>query len=210
MDVTQSQLIGDIQKLKDNVEHGYFDTLKLGVIMTGAHAYQPLLYAGKDCNVTVRPVALDENERTVVERLAELAERRDQCLQGKELYLIRNLTRSRGVSFFDDFGYYPDFIVWLHDADCQHVVFLDPKGLSRYGDRERRKVKLHQDIKTIEERIRETDPNLRLHAYILSVTPPGEIGDVRRSSSDWKNDGVYFLNTPDCLQQVIKDVLNSG
>ena len=210
VDVTRSQLIGDIQNLKANIERGYFDTLKLGVIVTGAHAYQPFLYAGKDCNVTIRPVALDENEKTVVERLTELAERRDQCLQGKELYLLRNLTRGRGVSFFDDFGYYPDFIVWLHDTDCQHVIFLDPKGLSRFGSRERRKVGLHQDIKNIKERIRETDPNLHLHAYILSVTRPSEIGDVRRSSNDWKNDGVYFLSESNCLQQVIEDVLNSG
>ena len=210
VDVTQSQLIEDIQRLKENVERGYFDSLKLGVIMTGAHAYQPLLYAGKDCSVTVRPVALDENEKKVVEGLAELAERRGPCLQGKELYLIRNLTRGRGVSFFDDFGYYPDFIVWLHDTDCQHVVFLDPKGLGRPGAREREKIKLYHTIKTTEERIRETDPNLRLHAYVLSVTRPGEIDDGSRSSSEWKNDGVYFLNTPDCLQQIIEDVLNSG
>ena len=63
VDVTQSQLIDDIRNLKANIEHRYFDSLKLGVIMTGAHAYQPLLYAGKDCGVTVRPVALDENEK---------------------------------------------------------------------------------------------------------------------------------------------------
>ncbi len=210
VDVTQSQLIDDIQRLKENVERGYFDSLKLGVIMTGAHAYQPLLYAGKDCNVTVRPVTLDENEKKVVEGLAELAESHAQCLRGKELYLIRNLTRGRGVSFFDDFGYYPDFIVWLHDTDCQHIVFLDPKGLSRFGARERKKVALYQDIKSIEERIWKTDPNLRLHAYVLSVTPPGKIDDGRRSSVDWKNDGVYFLNASNCLQQVIEDVLNSG
>ena len=209
VDVTHSQLIDDIQNLKANIESRHFDSLKLGVILTGAHAYQPLLYAGKDCKVTVRPVALDENEKKVVERLAELAESHDQCLQGRELYLIRNLTRGRGVSFFDDFGYYPDFIIWLNGTDCQHVVFLDPKGLSRFGARERKKIKLYQDIKTIEERIRRTEPNLRLHAYVLSVTPPGKIDDGRRSQNDWKNDGVYFLNTPDCLQQVIEDVLNS-
>ena len=139
-----------------------------------------------------------------------LRPRSGQGLQGTELYLIRNLTRGRGVSFFDDFGYYPDFIVWLNSPDCQHVIFLDPKGLSRFGSREREKVALCRNIKTIEERIREIEPKLRLHAYVLSVTPLGEIDDGRRSSNDWKNDGVYFLNTPDCLQQVIEDVLNSG
>ena len=79
----------------------------------------------------------------------------------------------------------------LNGTDCQHVIFLDPKGLSRFGRRERQKVKLHQDIKNIEERIRETEPDLRLHAYVLSVTPPHKIDDGSRSSSDWKSDGVY-------------------
>ncbi len=143
----------------------------------------------------------------MVDRLKELAGSRDPCLQDRELYLIRNLTRGRGVSFFDDFSYYPDFIVWLKDKHCQHVVFLDPKGLGRYGSRERKKVQLHHDIHQIEERVRKTDPDLRLSAYILSVTPVQKIDDGKRSASAWKEDGVYFLNEPDCLKQVITHVL---
>ena len=158
VEVTQERLIKDIHELKENVRENYFRDLKLGVIMTHVHAYQPLLYAAPDCPVTVRPVALNENEKKVVERLKELAEGRDPCLQNRELYLIRNLTRGRGVSFFDDFGYYPDFIVWLKDDHCQHVVFLDPKGLGRYGSRERKKVQLHHDIHEIEKRVQNTDP----------------------------------------------------
>lgn len=208
-DATQSRLIDDLHALAANVQAGYLHDLKLGVIMAGTHAYQPLVYAGEDCNVTVRPVALDENEKTVVERLVEVAESRDACLQGKELYLIRNLTRGRGVSFFDDFGYYPDFIVWLNGTDCQHVIFLDPKGLGRYGTRERKKVELHHNVRDVEKRIRATDPTLRLRAYILSVTPPETIDDGTRSSSDWHGDGVYFLNQPDCLKRVIAHALSS-
>ena len=139
--------------------------------------------------------------------LADLARNGDPCLRSNELYLIRNLTRGRGISFFDDFGYYPDFIVWLKNADCQHVIFLDPKGLSRFGARERKKVELHRDIKDIEEQIRETEPDLYLHAYVLSVTPAQQIDDGRRSPSEWKNDGVFFLNESDCLKQVIESVL---
>ncbi len=208
-DATQSRLIDDLHELAATVQAGYLHNLKLGVIMAGAHAYQPLVYAGEDCKVTVRPVALDENEKIVVEKLVEVAESRDACLQGKELYLIRNLTRGRGVSFFDDFGYYPDFIVWLNGADCQYVIFLDPKGLGRYGTRERKKVELHRDIHDVEERIRKTEPSLRLRAYILSVTPPETIDDGTRSSNDWHGDGVYFLNRPDCLKQVIAHALGS-
>ena len=210
VDVTQSQLINDIHELATNVREGYCHNLKLGAIMAGAHAYQPLLYVGADCQVTVRPVALDENEKKVVDRLVELAESSEPCLGGRELYLIRNLTRGRGVSFFDDFGYYPDFIVWLHDTDCQHVIFLDPKGLSRFGTRERRKVELHHNIRDVEKRIRETEPDLHLHAYVLSVTPAHEIDDGSRSSDEWKADGVYFLNEPDCLKQIIGHVLEQA
>ncbi len=209
-DATEDRLIEDINALKSNVRDGYFRDLKLGVIDRQAHAYRPLLYADKECKVTIQPVALDGNEKTVVEKLADLTGSGYPCLRGRELFLIRNLTRGRGVSFFDDFAYYPDFIVWLKDDDCQHVVFLDPKGLVRYGPRARDKVRLHAEIKEIEHRVRQLDPKLRLHAYVLSVTPPGEIGDVSRQKSEWEQDGVYFLQDSDCLQRMIAHALASA
>ena len=217
VDVTEDQLVRDAGELAYNIREGEYDELQdwyrnlnIGIIRSQAHAYQPLLYAQKDRIVTVQPGPLDENERLVVERLEKLARTGDSCLQGKELFLIRNLTRGRGVSFFDDFGYYPDFIVWLKDDEEQHILFLDPKGLSRFGQRERKKVQLHHEIVEIEEQVRENDPDLYLRAYILSVTRATEIDDGGRSASEWKTDGVYFLNEPDCLQQVITHALGRG
>ena len=55
--------------------------------------------------------------------------------------------------------------------------------------------------------MRENDADLYLRAYILSVTRASEIDDGGRSESEWKADGVYFLNEPDCLQQVITHAL---
>ena len=214
VDVTEDQLVRDAGELAYNIREGRYDeledwyrNLQIGIIRSQAHAYQPLLYARKDRIVTVQPVPLDANEMRVVEELEGLARTGDPCLQGKELFLIRNLTRGRGVSFFDDFGYYPDFIVWLKDDNQQHVLFLDPKGLSRFGQRERKKVQLHHEISEIEKQVRENDPDLYLRAYILSVTPASEIDDGGRSLSKWKEDGVYFLNESDCLQQVITHAL---
>ena len=193
--------------MAETLQVGHRYHLKLGVLKIDAHAYYPLLHADKGCKVTIQPVALDRNEKTVVEALGDLAEHGDPCLRGRELYLIRNLSRGRGVSFFDDYTYYPDFIVWLIDDDSQHVVFLDPKGLVRYGPKERRKVKLHTEIKQIQERVRVSDPDLHLHAYVLSVTPPDRIGDELRPREEWEQRGVYFLSEPDCLQRVIGNVL---
>ena len=215
VDMTEDQLVRDAGEMAYNIREGRYDELEdwyrnlnIGIIRSQAHAYQPLLHAGKDRIVTVQPVPLDANERRVVEGLEDLARSGDRCLRGKELFLIRNLTRGRGVSFFDDFGYYPDFIVWLKDNDHQHVLFLDPKGLSRFGRRERKKVRLHHEIVEIEKQVRENDPDLYLRAYILSVTPASEIDDGGRRAGDWKKDGVYFLNDPDCLQQVITHALD--
>ena len=217
VDATESRLIEDIHRLASHVREGGFDyhSLDLRIILAKAHAWQPLLawlpvlHAGKDRKVTVQPVPLDESERKVVEGLAALAESSDPCLSGRELFLIRNRTHGRGVSFFDDFHYYPDFIVWLKDGDHQHVVFLDPKGLSRFGGKERRKVRLHHEIAEVEKRVRDTDPQLRLHAYVLSVTAPALIDDGERSAGDWKEDGVYFLSESDCLKQVVGHALQA-
>ena len=218
VDATEARLIEDIHRLASHVREGSFDYrggLDLRVILARAHAWQPLLarlpllHAGKDRNVTVQPVPLDESETKVVEGLAALAESGDPCLAGRELFLIRNRTHGRGVSFFDDFGYYPDFIVWLKDGDHQHVVFLDPKGLSRFGGKERRKVRLHHEIAEVEKRVRNIDPHLRLHAYVLSATAPSLIDDGGRSAGDWKEDGVYSLSEPDCLKQVVEHALEA-
>ncbi len=215
VDTTEQKLADEARKLANCIREerpdylrSWYDGLKIGVVREQSrHAYQPLLYAKKERVVTVQPIPLDENERKVVEELAELADAGDDCLQGRELFLIRNLTRGRGVSFFDDYGYYPDFIVWLRDGDFQHVLFLDPKGLGRYGRRERQKVRLHKAIKETERQVRKDDPTLRLCAYVLSVTPVSEIDGGERPASDWKQDGVYFLNEENCLKQVIKHAL---
>ena len=209
IDAAETRLIEDVRDLAEPLREGHRHHLKLGVLKIDAHAYYPLLYADKGCKVTIQPVALDKNEKMLVEGLGDLAERGDPCLRGRELYLIRNLSRGRGVSFFDDYTYYPDFIVWLIDDDSQHVIFLDPKGLVRYGPKERKKVRLHTEIKKTEERVRVSDPDLHLHAYVLSVTPPDRIGDELRPREEWERQGVYFLHEPGCLKHVIGHALGA-
>ena len=215
VDATKGKLVEEAGQLARTVKAGCFDELedwykdlKIGVIRERVHAYQPLLYTKGDRVVTAKPVLLDKNEKKVVLSLASIAQSDDSFMEDKELFLIRNLTRGRGVSFFDDFGYYPDFIVWLKDGDVQHVLFLDPKGLVRFGHNERKKVALHREIAETSGRLREDDPNLHLHAYVLSVTEAAEIDYGNRSPADWKSDGVYFLNEADCMKQILEHALS--
>ena len=70
VDATESLLIEDVRELASNVRAGDFGGLNVSVIMTQAHAYKPLLYAGPDSKVTIQPVPLNKDERNVVEKLA--------------------------------------------------------------------------------------------------------------------------------------------
>ena len=214
VNATEDLLIREARQLAETVRQDdmpdlWYENLKVGAIGRKAHAYQPLLFAAKDRVVSVEPVPLDKNEERVVIYLAGVAaDPRTTCMKGKELFLIRNLTRGRGVSFFDDFDYYPDFIVWIKDGDTQHVLFLDPKGLARIGSRERKKIRLHHEIADIGRKLHESDPNLHLHAYILSATDPEKIDDGSRSPADWQRDGVYFLCFPASLGQILEHALS--
>ena len=206
-DATETELVEAVQRLsadiRDNAVPG------LSTVWTKRHAYEPLLYADEKCEVTVHPAPLNRDEKRVVGRLSDAAQESAEWLRGRELFLIRNLTRGRGVSFFDEFEYYPDFIMWLKNDRDQHVVFLDPKGLSRYGRKESRKVHLHARIREIEKKVRESDPGLYLHSYVLSATRPEAIGDQGHSRAHWEAKGVYFLSEPDCLKRVITHALDS-
>lgn len=207
VDARETELVEDVRRLSEGVASARVPGLFQ--LMAREHAYQPLLYANEKCRVTVQPAPLSRSERDVVLSLVGIARQQPACLQGRELFLIRNLTRGRGVSFFDDFSYYPDFILWLKNDADQHVVFLDPKGLARYGRRERKKVQLHTEIRRVEEQIRTTDPTLFLHSYVLSVTPPEQIGEEGISRAEWEAKGVFFLSRPDCLGSVITHALDS-
>ncbi len=197
---------GGLVRDSGDVAYGDFG---INPIETSRHAYSPLLHSNQDCEVAIRPVALNDGERQVVEVLSELAKRQDSCLQGKEVFLMRNQTGGRGISLFNDVAYYPDFLVWLKDADSQHLIFLDPKGLVHLGHTEVKKMQMHHEIAEIAKQVRAAHPDLHLHAYILSVTAPDKIGAERRSKDKWEEDGVYFLQDADCLQRVIANVLQS-
>ena len=86
----------------------------------------------------------------------------------KELYLLRNLSKGRGVGFFEAGNFHPDFILWLLIGGKQHVIFVDPKGIRNLGATDP-KIQFYQTIKEIETRL--GDPNVHLHSFIVSNTP---------------------------------------
>jgi hypothetical protein len=159
------------------------------VVFTG-HLYQPLIYAGDDL-VEVKPVVLEnEGERDFVLDLQEFCESSEgkHFLEGKELYLLRNLSRGRGVGFFEAGNFYPDFILWLLFDGRQYVSFIDPKGLRNTEGLEDPKIKFHQTIKGLEGKL--GDPGVILNSFIVSSTPFNEIpwrGDMKKEDFEARN-----------------------
>ena len=200
-DASEENLIRDIAQLVKSVENDEYEnhftsgSVNIKLLATGFHAYRPLLCAKSTESVRITPAPLNEEECKFVEYLKIVVERRENivCLQGKEVHLMRNLSRGKGVSFFDDYSFYPDFVLWVGDSKRQDILFIDPKGLARFDHKVNSKVDLHIKIKDTEQKIREKNPDLRLHAYIWSHTNPQVIGtDTKMSEDEFRERGVFF------------------
>jgi hypothetical protein len=117
----------------------------------------------------------NEGERDFVLDLQKFCESSEGkgFLKEKELYLLRNLSRGRGVGFFEAGNFYPDFILWLLVGDRQYVSFIDPKGLRNLEGPEDPKVQFHQTIKDLERQL--GDPAVILNSFIISSTPLSQV-----------------------------------
>lgn len=167
---SQEEIVVKLEELKALIEKG---TLKpwefhgLKAIWFGQHLYQPLLYLDQNI-VEISPVPLNKGEKQFVEDLKACHDGAGRFLSGKELYLLRNLSKGRGVGFFEAGNFHPDFILWLLMGDKQHVIFVDPKGIRNIGPSDP-KIQFYETIKEIELRL--GDPKVLLNSFIISSTP---------------------------------------
>ena len=169
----QKNLIREIMKLKRSIEEGNPHSLKSGdfkVLFDSRHLYQPLIYIGKEVDyIKIKPVALNEGERIFVEGLENYVKKQTGFFKDKEVYLLRNQSRGTGVGFFDEGGFYPDFILWILWDGLQYISFVDPHGM-RHARWEDPKLKFYERIREIEESLRKHDDRITLNSFIISTT----------------------------------------
>jgi len=200
VDRAQTDLIQKINALKIELENKTFSqNFKIDKNFEAQffekHLYQPLIYLdSKEYKeiIQLQPVALNEGEKRFVEDLKHFYQNTPAFFADKELYLLRNKSRS-GVTFFDaNGGFSPDFILWLFVGGKQHICFVDPKGLRNLGSLNSDKIRLHQKLKTeIEPKL--GDPLISLHSFIVSVTELAQIqwlGDL--TLADFNEQHVFF------------------
>ncbi len=170
IDKSQDEIVAKLEELKTAIENGVLKSWEfkgMKAIWFGQHLYQPLLYLDSNI-VEISPAPLNKGERTFVEDMKAFHDGHADFFKDKELYLLRNLSKGRGVGFFEAGNFHPDFILWLLAGGQQHVIFVDPKGIRNLGATDP-KIQFHQTIKEIEQRL--GDANVRLQSFIVSNTP---------------------------------------
>lgn len=132
------------------------------------HVYQPLIYFSNNEILKISPTPLNDGEREFVDDLKEFYRRSSEFIEDKELFLLRNQSKGKGVGFFEAGNFYPDFILWIIQDEKQYVCFIDPKGLTRVQGFDDPKVRFHKTVKDIQNRL--GDPNVLLDSFIVSNT----------------------------------------
>ena len=118
-------------------------------IWFGKHLYEPLLYLDTKI-VEISPPPLNKGERQFVEDLRAFHDNHADFFRSRELYLLRNLSRGRGLGFFEAGNFHPDFILWLLADGKQQVIFVDPKGIPEPRSEAIQRSSLVRSIKEIE------------------------------------------------------------
>ncbi len=172
VDGSEEQVIQSIQQIKEDLAKHKDKLLHVGdlcAVNFGRHLYEPLFHLRKGGKITILPVALNESEYQFVSDLKAHCDAHQAEFEkdGKELFLLRNMSRGRGVGFFEAGNFHPDFIMWLLQDGKQYVTFIEPHGLVHEGPASK-KIELHKRIKDVEARL--ADPDVVLNSFILSWT----------------------------------------
>ena len=136
------------------------------------HLYQPLL-AITNANDSWRttPPALAESEKFFVEDLRRYVRgQREALLAEKEVFLLRNQSRGKGIGFYQNEGFYPDFILWITEGAKQRIVFVEPHGMVHDAVNEHNeKITLFKRLRDLSyERFRGN--HVQMDSFIISKT----------------------------------------
>lgn len=175
------------------------------------YLYRSLLNMGMGNNLwRTTPPALEDSEKDFVEDLNQYLRRPpEKYLHQKEVFLLRNQSRGRGVGFYENEGFYPDFILWILDGVKQRIVFIEPHGM------------VHEDINenndklTLFKRLRDISyerfrfEHVQMDAFVISRTSLsdliGRYPDEDRDSFAEKWHILFRTDNPTYLDPIFQE-----
>ncbi|MBT9561018.1 MAG: DEAD/DEAH box helicase family protein [Myxococcales bacterium] len=158
--------------LSGQAQHWEFGGLK--TVMCDRHLFWPLLTSSNG-SATLTPIGLNADEARFVEDLKRYHDQHAADLESTSLYLLRNLSRGRGLGFFEAGNFHPDFIVWQVRGGHQYIAFVDPKGV-RQVKWDDPKLLFSETVRELEGRL--GDETVHLSSFIVSKTPFREMQHV--------------------------------
>ena len=194
VDQERDEVVVKLKELKELINSGRLreDGWSFGDLVAvgfSRHLYRPLLHL-KNKVFDVTPVPLNAGERDFVEDLRKYYEANRAVFQGREMYLLRNMSRGRGIGFFEAGNFYPDFILWVVEGSRQFVTFIDPKGIRNLAGLTDPKILFSQTIKELETRL--NDPSVVLNSFIVSTTPFKAVGWWADEKVEFEKRNVLF------------------
>ena len=199
-----------IERLLEDIENLYREDDKEAIptLHLANHLYSPVASWRKGAKfqeIKTVPVKLNQGETEFLEHLRVYLKSMETDFAGKEVFVLRNLSR-RGVGFFiESSSFYPDFILWVVEGNRQRISFLDPKGIRNMGNFRDDKIVfcstlIHDINASVQQKI--ADENLAisvtLDAWLLSVTAYDTIkkqwGDDGATREDFLANRVLFLD----------------
>ncbi len=199
---SERELITAIKELIDEGQRIYNQEVNdLPNIHFDRHLYQPLLVEKGGKIKSVPPGLNDSELRFVKDMRRFVREEKDKSLANKEIFLLRNLSRGKGIGFFESEGFFPDFILWIKHKDKQRVIFVEPHGMKQekaYWTDD--KTRLHERLAELAEKWGEKAglKNVELDSYIISATPYDELveyyGDGKWTRAQFAENHILFMD----------------
>ena len=167
-----SELEPQIKHLIESKEIYGSGTTKLSKVYNDRHLYQPLLTVdGVETALRITPPALENSEKDFVNDLQKYVHRQhEELLAEKQIFLLRNQSRGKGIGFYENEGFYPDFILWILEGAKQRIVFIEPHGMIHDAINE------HNDKITLFKRLRNFShkrfrgEHVQMDAFMISRT----------------------------------------
>ena len=200
----------EIENLINQNEIPIIEKIKggIGVIGLSEALYSPYIYLAKqNIDIKITPIALNESEWRFITSLKEYLINNEERYQDYSIYVTRNSSK-KGIGFFEDNGFYPDFILWIIKKEKYYITFIEPHGM-RNEDINSEKVQLYKKLKEYEKTIDKNDIEVSspiLNSFICSPTKRLDIV-AKYSEKEWNENHVFFMDNKDYISKIFDTIL---